>query len=200
MSDVGSNYQVFLSFGEPLNLSKGVEFVSSSKCGAINTFIGTVRDTEIRNSQALVNGGNGIPEPIEAICYEAYESLVRKQVADILESTINSPNLATCCGGINNKNNNTRCALVDPNSRAYVAIRVGRVPVKEASIIICVSSTSRTCSHKAVMLLLERVKSQVALWKKIIFADGHEEWADISKSEAYWLKRENLVKSGGSAS
>lgn len=180
------NYQVVLSINEPLNLSKGVDFVSSPKCGAINTFLSTVRDTEIRSSEALTNGGTGIPEPIHAIYYESYESMAMKKISEIIESTINSPNLTKCCQGINN---NKECALVDPNTRAYVAIRLGRVPIKDASIVICVSSTSRTCSHKAVMLLLEKVKSTVPIWKKIIFANGHEEWMDASKCEEYWFER-----------
>lgn len=166
------NFKVVISVEKPLDILEGVEFVSSPKCGATNAFLGNIRDTETK----LTMKSNGCPETIRAIRYEAYDSMVLSQTCDIVEGTINSPQLE--CGD---------SATVDPNSRAYVSIRLGFTPVQETSIIICVSSTSRKCSHLATMTILEKIKSNVPIWKKIVFMDGHEEWAD-AKSEASWIK------------
>lgn len=161
---------VVIRQNEELNLLEGVDFVSSTKCGAINTFSGTIRDTDIKSTKS------GTYLPIVALHYEAYESMAIRQIYEILRETMRLLN-ATNDG-------------VDMNSKAYVGLRLGRVPVGEASLVICVSSTGRLQSHKATLMILERIKSSVAIWKKIIFSDGTEEWADDSKSEAIWLKEE----------
>lgn len=168
------NFKVVISIEKPLDILEGVEFVTSPKCGAINAFLGNIRDTETK----LTTKSNGCPETIRAIRYEAYDSMVLSQTCDIVEGTINSPQLES-----------GNSATVDPNSRAYVAMRLGYTPVQETSIIICVSSTSRKCSHLATMTILEKIKSHVPVWKKIVYLDGHEEWAD-AKSEASWMKNE----------
>lgn len=73
------------------------------------------------------------------------------------------------------------------NSRANISIRLAFIPIQEKSIIVCVSSTSRKCSHSTTMTILEKIKSYVPIWKKIVYLDGHEEWAD-AESEALWVK------------
>lgn len=150
---------------EPLDLSRAIEFAKSPKCGAINVFLGTIRD-----SDQSPPGGDAVEcrqnEPIKAIFYDAYESMARRQILDILEDLPGQ----------------------DPNIRACVGIRLGLVPVGEASIVICVSSTSRRVSHEAKMTILDQIKSKVVIWKKIIYLDGREEWADTVKpGEAFWL-------------
>lgn len=163
MMKSSDNFKVTVSVEKQLDLNEGVKFVSSSKCGAINSFLGTIRDTEELN---------GAPERICAIQYEAYEPMVLSEVCDIVDSVVNKPD----------------SGILDLNSRAYVAIRLGVTPVQEAAIIICVSSTNRKCAHEATMSILKKIKSVVPIWKKIIYLDGREEWAD-AKSEAAWLNK-----------
>lgn len=151
-----------------LNVQEGIDFVSSPKCGAINTFLGTIRDAEVDSSDP--NNSS----TIKGIHYEAYESMAMRQILEIINDTI----------AVDHE------TKVDSNCKVYVGIRLGEVPVGEASILICVSSTGRACSHKAVLMILEKIKSLATIWKKIIFADGTERWADIVKSEAFWLKRD----------
>lgn len=158
------NIRVLICRDEPLDLQEGVKFVSSPKCGAINTFTGIVRDTD---SSSKISSSM----PIDALFYEAYESMALKQIFHIIENEINeSPDGSS-----------------DQNSRGFVALRLGRVPVQEAAIIICISSTGRAMSHRAVMSILEKIKKLAPIWKKVIFSDGTEEWANIKKSEAFWL-------------
>lgn len=170
------NYQVVVGH-EPLDLLAGVKFVSSLKCGAIHTFSGTIRDTDVVDASAT-------PQPIVAIEYEAYESMISGQISSIVDSTINQP----------------ASSPQDSNSRAHVAVRLGRVAIGEASIVICVSSTGRMFSHKATLQILERIKSLVTIWKRIIFADGSQAWDSISKSESAWLGAKNHRRAGSKES
>lgn len=170
------NFKIVFHHHHSFNVSNGLEFVRSPKCGAINTFIGTIRDTDIKFIDP-----NQDQVPIEAIHYEAYEEMALDQIADILEQTVNSPN----------PEEPSELALVDTNSRAYVAVRLGKVPAGEESILICVSSTGSLYSHKATMAILKAIKSRAAIWKQIIFADGHKEWVGAAKSQAAWLREED---------
>lgn len=158
MSVTADRYKIeFSTCG--LDICRGYEFVSSPRCGAVNAFLGCTRDTDSMTKLEPL-------EPIEAIYYEAHESLAIKQVTGIIEYVLNSG---------------------DTNSRAYVALRLGRVPVQEVSIIICVSSTGRDFSHQATMTILRQLKATLAVWKKIEFASGSHVWAGADKSEASWL-------------
>lgn len=173
MSINDKNYSIQFVRNESLDLSKGVQFVSSSKCGAISTFSGTIRDTDLKL-------GNNELEPIEAIWYEAYESMASKQIEGIIRELVFSPP---------DDKWPRPSAETDPNCRVYVALRLGLVPPQEAAVIICVSSTGRTISHWATLAILEQIKSSVAIWKKIHFTDGRQEWAGECKSEASWLRK-----------
>lgn len=157
-------YQVLIQ-SRPLDLQRGFEFVSSNKCGAVNSFFGTIRDTDIRGNNQQVQ------EPIRAIYYESYETMAMKQILTIVTSAVQSND------------------PVDSNMRIFIAIRLGLVPVGDVSIIICASSRRRQTSNEVVMSILEQIKSTVVIWKKIVFSDGSEEWAGPCKSEANWLKR-----------
>lgn len=54
--------------------------------------------------------------------------------------------------------------------------RIGVVPVKEASIVIAVSSAHRKESLEAVQYAIETVKAIVPVWKKEIYADESGSW------------------------
>lgn len=159
----GEKFQVIIKSEQILDIGEAIEFVQSTKCGAVNLFQGTIRDSDIGDRHKLATGAL---EPISAIYYEAYESMAKKQIIHIIESCMKAS---------------------DPNMRVFVAIRIGTVPVGESSILICVSSTGRQTSHAAVLTILNEIKSKVAIWKKIIYLDGREEWAAQVKSEAFWL-------------
>ncbi|RUS73086.1 hypothetical protein EGW08_019147 [Elysia chlorotica] len=54
--------------------------------------------------------------------------------------------------------------------------RIGVVPVKEASIVIAISSAHRKESLEAVQYAIETVKAIVPVWKKEIYADNSASW------------------------
>lgn len=175
-----NSHHLVLFTHKPLDLLQGIRFVSSPKCGAINTFLGTIRDHDVDLDEYGKEGSDNL-KPIVGIFYEAYEAMAKQQINNIVESVIDS-NSNLLAG------NSTDEFVVDYNCKIYVAVRLGRVNVSESSIAICVSSTGRHYSHKATMFILEKIKSMVTIWKKVIYADGTERWGDEAKSEACWLK------------
>lgn len=162
-------YSIAIGHDERLDFNEGIKYVGSDKTGAINCFIGTIRDTDTKI-------GSVVSLPIKAIFYEAYEAMMLKQVSEIIELTLQSQSQE---GHVADD--------ADRINRVYVAIRLGLVEVGEASIFISVSSTRRHTSHRATMKILEKIKSSVVIWKKVIYSDGSEHWAGADKSEASWL-------------
>ena len=63
-----------------------------------------------------------------------------------------------------------------PIVKVSIVHRVGVVEVKAASIAVAVSSAHRSASFEAASWLLERLKEEVPIWKREIWADGQEEW------------------------
>ena len=68
--------------------------------------------------------------------------------------------------------------------KIYMLHRLGEVPVKEASIVIAVSSVHRKDSLDAVQVLIDTLKERVPIWKKEIYEDGNSEWKE--NKECYW--------------
>lgn len=151
---VEKNYMVSFIEDEALDPSLGIDFVKSSKCGAINTFFGCIRDTDY-----MIGESGRTLSPLQAIYYDSYIAMALKQVVAIVCQELNHPK-----------------DLQDPNSRAYVGIRLGRVPIQETAIIISVSSTGREFASKSTLSMLEKIKASVPIWKKLIFSNGAEQW------------------------
>ena len=154
----------FFSAGVPIDFNLCYRFVMSPTCGAIHTFTGSIRDTDLRRGHCEKQVA-----PIKGIYYEAYVSMLRKQLARIVDEVLNSES-------------------ADLNARLAIGIRLGFVPVGEASIVICVSSTGRLFSQQCTMHILKEIKSSAPIWKKIIFDDGEGQWDLEEKSEAHWLR------------
>lgn len=156
---INNRISIFIQ-DEELQLEECCKQVKSLKCGAINIFLGTIRDNDFDSNNSNTK------KPIDGIHFEIYPEMARRQVLAIMSEVL---------------------AGKDQNSKACVSIRTGDVPIGEVSIIICVSSTSRKLSHVATMQILDSIKSRVAIWKKIIFSDGTKCWDSQIKSEAQWL-------------
>lgn len=63
--------------------------------------------------------------------------------------------------------------------------RLGTVPVKEASVVIAVSSPHRNSSLEAVHFAIDELKKCVPVWKKEKYADGQgSEWKE--NKECTW--------------
>lgn len=62
--------------------------------------------------------------------------------------------------------------------------RLGVVPVKEASIVIAISSPHRGDAMSAVQWCIDNVKKSVPIWKKEIYTDETESWKE--NKECMW--------------
>jgi MoaE-MoaD fusion protein len=83
-------------------------------------------------------------------------------------------------------------AAAAPGVRVAIAHRLGQVPVGEPSVVIAVASPHRAAAYEASRAALERLKTEVPIWKREHYAGG----------EAAWREEEALTasspRSGGS--
>ncbi|KAF5305731.1 hypothetical protein FQR65_LT07627 [Abscondita terminalis] len=93
--------------------------------------------------------------------YECYEAMAMKSLRAI-------------CTEIRNQWPNTHSIAIYH--------RLGTVPVKEASIIIAISSPHRADAMSAVEWCINTVKQSVPIWKKEIFSDNSGEWKENKES------------------
>lgn len=149
------NYHVSFRQDEILDVNEGFDYVKSPKCGAVNIFSGCIRDTDLK-----ISGSGTQMSLLNAMYYEAYNAMAYRQVPEIIEQVLNR-----------SENGGT-----DANSRCFVAIRLGLVPVQETAIIICVSSTHRSIAFDSTMSIIDKIKKSVPIWKKMIFSDSKEQW------------------------
>ena len=61
-------------------------------------------------------------------------------------------------------------------SECVIVHRLGRVPVGEASVVVCVCAGHRAEAFAAVEWLMERVKDSVPIWKCEESYDGQRRW------------------------
>jgi len=100
--------------------------------------------------------------------YEAYEQMAVKQMNNICEE------LRERWSDIGN-----------------IAIhhRLGLVSVREASVVIAVSSPHRQSALSAVTFAIEELKRRVPIWKKEQYADDESAWKE--NKECQWLSKES---------
>lgn len=88
------------------------------------------------------------------IDYEAYEPMARRELQKIVQETASKHGL----------------------ERVLVVHRFGRHEVGDASIAVVIGSPHRAPALSAVQEIMDRVKTDVPIWKKEYFADGAVEW------------------------
>ncbi|CAB0037556.1 unnamed protein product [Trichogramma brassicae] len=94
--------------------------------------------------------------------YEAYEPMALKQMRAV-------------CNKIRSQWSVEKIAIYH---------RLGEVPVKEASIVIAISSPHRQESLLAVQYAIDAVKTSVPIWKKEIYAGHRPQWKE--NKECAW--------------
>jgi len=82
--------------------------------------------------------------------YEAYEAMARAQMERIVTETV----------------------ARHPGSAAFLHHRLGRIEVGEASVVAVAATPHRAEAFAACRDLIERLKADVPIWKKEVFADG----------------------------
>ncbi len=71
-----------------------------------------------------------------------------------------------------------------PLTRCFVVHRLGRVFVKEPSVVVAVSSPHRSAAFEASEWLMDRIKESVPIWKRENWGDGTATWVHPDGSEA----------------
>jgi MoaE-MoaD fusion protein len=95
--------------------------------------------------------------PVEKLTYSAYRNMaqegLRRIVADLEAGS--------------------------ENLRAAIVHRLGEVPVGEPSVVIAIASPHRAAAYDASRAALERLKTEIPIWKREHYADGGAEWREV---------------------
>jgi molybdopterin synthase catalytic subunit len=91
-----------------------------------------------------------------ALDYEAYPEMAEAQMRDLAR----------------------RARKRWPVLKVAVLHRVGRVGVGEPSVVIAISTPHRAESFEACRWLIDALKTEVAVWKKEVWADGSTSWVE----------------------
>lgn len=100
--------------------------------------------------------------------YEAYDEMAKKVMSKICDDVrLNWPDVVNIC----------------------IYHRLGEVPVKEASVIIAISSPHRKSSLEALPFALDQLKKSVPIFKREYYKDGEgsSEWKE--NPECTWSKK-----------
>lgn len=65
-------------------------------------------------------------------------------------------------------------------TRVAVIHATGSVPLREASVCVAVSTPHRKDAFEAARFLIDRLKTEAAIWKKEEYFDGSAAWVDPS--------------------
>ena len=93
---------------------------------------------------------------VERITYSAYRAMAETRLREIA----------------------SRLELRYPGSRVAIVHRLGELPVGEPSVVIAVASPHREAAYAANREALERLKSEVPIWKREHYADGESRWRE----------------------
>lgn len=63
-----------------------------------------------------------------------------------------------------------------PDKSYHIVHRLGYLPVKETSLIVTLFSPHRNKSFSSLEFIVEWIKSDLPVWKKIIHCDGSSHW------------------------
>ncbi len=94
--------------------------------------------------------------------YEAYDSMARKQMVLLANEAKDSYELG----------------------RVAILHRIGSVPLAQVSVAIAVAAPHRSAAFEGCRQLIDRLKQDVPIWKKDVFADGFVRWVDPSKANS----------------
>ncbi len=127
---------------EPLDAAAIAARVRSDADGAVVTFAGVVRETS-----------RG--ETVQALVYEAYGSMARRQMEALA----------------------TEARRRWPIGDVAVVHRTGTLRVGEVSVVIAVTAPHREEAFLACKWLIDELKRTVPIWKKEIYTEG-ETWIE----------------------
>lgn len=155
----------------PIDPQEVMARVASTGRGAVLLFLGTVRDrakpspAPAPSGDAMPAGGatpasGAAPRAVLDLTYSAYRPMALAALARIAGDLEH----AAGAGG--------------EGLRVAIVHRLGRVALGEASVAIAVAAPHRAAAYEASRLALERLKSEVPIWKRERYADGEAVWRE----------------------
>jgi len=136
---------------DPIDSGAVLNQMLSADCGAVSLFLGTTRNDLVQEHPSRQHQEVRVHELI----YEAYDSMALKEMHKLVDEV--------------------RSRFMDVKNVSLIH-RLGRVPVKEASVLVCCVGGHRDEALIATRWLIDELKSRVPIWKKEIFEDGSAEW------------------------
>ena len=94
--------------------------------------------------------------PVEYLEYETYAMMAEKKLAEIGAEV------------------QQKFAI----GEIAIVHRIGRLEIGESSIVVAVAAPHRHAAFEACAYAMERVKTEVPVWKKEFFADGTDHWVN----------------------
>lgn len=91
-----------------------------------------------------------------ALDYQAYDTMARRQLRDLAD----------------------QARAQWPVIRLVILHRLGRVSIGQASVLIAVSTPHRAEAFECCRWIIDRLKKEVTIWKKEIWAEGDATWVD----------------------
>jgi molybdopterin synthase catalytic subunit len=101
----------------------------------------------------------GTTRDVERLDYEAYREMAEERMAAIVEEAVGRHGLQA----------------------AAAEHRVGSVPLGESSVIVAVSAAHRDEAFAGAREIIDRIKSEVPIWKKEI-EGGEERWVEGTRA------------------
>ncbi len=135
---------------DPIDVAAAMQGLYRNDCGAVNVFLGVVRD----HHQG---------RPVEALEYEAYEGMAKKQLVRVGEAIVARHGLRVL----------------------HVIHRLGHLRPGETSLFLGVSAPHRKESLAATADFVSTLKRDVPIWKKETFAGGETVWVEDCCSGAH---------------
>ena len=99
---------------------------------------------------------NALGQSLTALSYEAYPEMAATQLKDLAKQA------------------RERWPII----KTAILHRIGVVKLADPSVIIAVSTPHRNEAFEACRWLIDTLKSQAAIWKKEIWADGSGTWVN----------------------
>ncbi|HLX09788.1 MAG TPA: molybdenum cofactor biosynthesis protein MoaE [Thermoanaerobaculia bacterium] len=132
----------------PIDPQEVIARVASPACGAVLLFLGTVRDHSSKPAPAA--------GAVLKLTYSAYRPMACAALSRIVSD------LEAAAEGV----------------RVAIIHRLGEVSVGEASVVIAVAARHRAAAYEASRQALERLKSEVPIWKLEHYANGEAVWRE----------------------
>jgi molybdopterin synthase catalytic subunit len=117
-------------------------------------FVADSRAGAITLFSGVTRSITGDRETVE-LSYEAYEPMARESLRQIAQEAFEAGDIC----------------------RIHVQHRVGIVPAGDSSVTIAVSAPHRGDSFAACRYIIDQLKERTPIWKKELFSDGAQEWA-----------------------